>query len=373
MTRPGQILIVHADPQLRRGLALLLSEVGLDVGLAESGAEAIGALRAGTPDLVLVGASGATDDAFALTARIRAQSAGLPIVMLIPALQPSLIEAGIRRGLTEVWPLAADLSPVVRRVLTLVGADPGEGILGSDAAIDLADIAVPPGATASREGGALRERLNRALVALRAEHAMMIATEVAVAERESMVEEAREELEIERRALAQLAARLERGRSDLDAERALWQETVEDLHVRENNLRAYEARLRRMQGDARDRSMPSESTPPFIPPRRNAAALAQEWAELERARTTLQAERVMVRDECMALVEVENRIRERESRLREVEQQLARHDQARRALPMPVASDFDSGPREQVTRNRSGRGLLRALVGNGRRPTLGNG
>ena len=78
-----EILVVDDELAIRKGLAALLEESGYSVRTARDGIAALGAVRAGRPDLVLLDVMMPLMDGFAVCERIRQHDRDLPIVFLM--------------------------------------------------------------------------------------------------------------------------------------------------------------------------------------------------------------------------------------------------------------------------------------------------
>ncbi len=107
---------------------------------------------------------------------------------------------------------------------------------------------------------------------------------------------------------------------------------LEALRVCEENLRAYEARLREWQDEleqAQQRVSPRATTQPWV--RRVEAALparSDAWQKLIRARELLEVEQKNLRDDRITLQGYEQQLKEREARLAERENRVAAREQA---------------------------------------------
>jgi len=120
---------------------------------------------------------------------------------------------------------------------------------------------------------------------------------------------------------------------------------LEALRVCEENLRAYEARLREWQTEleqAQQRISPRASAQPWQR-RTELAAPAQQdgWQKLLRARELLEVEQKNLRDDRITLQGFEQQLKEREARLAEREARVTAREQvlaaARPPLPAAVA------------------------------------
>ncbi|UAL11154.1 PAS domain S-box protein [Caulobacter segnis] len=131
----GRRILVVDDVELNRELMLaLLSKYGCEVGLAEDGAQAIEALRAGAFELVLMDCQMPVMDGFAATQTIRASGeafADIPIVALTASAQPEHLArcqaAGMNAHLTKPLnpgALEAVLETVFRAAPAPASAEP---------------------------------------------------------------------------------------------------------------------------------------------------------------------------------------------------------------------------------------------------------
>jgi hypothetical protein len=114
--------------------------------------------------------------------------------------------------------------------------------------------------------------------------------------------------------------------ASLDAAQRQLAEDLEMMRQREDNLRAYETRLRVLQArlEGGERHVPPPAPPPSLsrPPLGAAAALDAAWARLHRARELLEVEqkhlvegRLLLKEETQALARREAAVAEREARL----------------------------------------------------------
>lgn len=342
------ILIVHADAHLRRVLAMLLVEAGLKVRAIEPSSTAVDVAVAEPFDLVLIGYQGVGEEAFDCAGLIRSRVETVPVVMLLPELQLPLVVEGIRRGLNDVWPMREDPRPVVRRVLSLVASRSCDQI-ATMPPIEVGEVEATlaqmepmwQSLAADRDAVELQAKFKQALIELQAERDMVAAAQIAIDERARMLADERAALGLQRQALQTDRQRLERSRDELRVERELWSETVREFGERENNLVEYEQSLRRREARLADRFGDEGMTRPAFAVGANPTdALARGWADLEKARGFLEAEKAVFRDERMVLKDLDQQIQKREARLRELEQQLTEKDRVRRGLPPPPPKAF---------------------------------
>ncbi len=109
MTTKGEILLVDDDPDLRDSLQIILEKNGYTVRTASNGQEALGALKAKRPDLMILDIMMATDtEGFDLAYELknRPSSKDLPIILLTSFLEKVRQEGPDRfqHIMGEAWP-----------------------------------------------------------------------------------------------------------------------------------------------------------------------------------------------------------------------------------------------------------------------------
>ena len=109
MTTKGEILLVDDDPDLRDSLQIILEKNGYTVRTASNGQEALGALKAKRPDLMILDIMMATDtEGFDLAFELknRPSSKDLPIILLTSFLEKVRQEGPDRfqHIMGEAWP-----------------------------------------------------------------------------------------------------------------------------------------------------------------------------------------------------------------------------------------------------------------------------
>jgi DNA-binding response OmpR family regulator len=343
MKSPQRILIAHADIGVRRLLAMLLVEAGLDVLAVEPGLKMISAAQGESFDLAVVGCKTSSEESFALAGKLRADCPRLLIVMLIEELELSLVVKGIRQGLTDVLPLTGDHRVVVQRVLALLNGDVPAG----EASLNVAEIEAMVSqleptlnaVSADRDRGELCARLKRAVQELQCERERVATAQTAIDERARLLADERAELIGERAYVEKMADQVERDQRQLAEAQEGWEAAREDLQTREISLRAYEERLRRLQAETAGAVL---TAPPYamVEAAKSDAQLAHGWTALEKAQAALDSERALFRDQRMLIAELDNQIRHRETRLREIEQSIVDRDRVRRGLPPPPPELF---------------------------------
>jgi CheY-like chemotaxis protein len=109
MTTKGEILLVDDDPDLRDSLQIILEKNGYTVRTASNGQEALEALKAKKPDLMILDIMMATDtEGFDLAYELknRPSSIDLPIILLTSFLEKVRQEGPDRfqHIMGEAWP-----------------------------------------------------------------------------------------------------------------------------------------------------------------------------------------------------------------------------------------------------------------------------
>lgn len=109
MTTKGEILLVDDDPDLRDSLQIILEKNGYTVRTASNGQEALEALKARKPDLMILDIMMATDtEGFDLAYELknRPSSKDLPIILLTSFLEKVRQEGPDRfqHIMGEAWP-----------------------------------------------------------------------------------------------------------------------------------------------------------------------------------------------------------------------------------------------------------------------------
>jgi pilus assembly protein CpaE len=128
---PGErILFVDDEEQIRKLLSTWLARHGYEVSVANDGWEALKAVRAKAPDLVITDVNMPNMNGFELTRRLRAdhRTARIPVVMLSARKQADDVLTGYAEGADEYIPkpvemavLAAKIEVLIRRFRTTKG------------------------------------------------------------------------------------------------------------------------------------------------------------------------------------------------------------------------------------------------------------
>ncbi len=106
-----KILVVEDDPDARKALRLILKLDGFDVSTAATGQEAIQALQADPPDLLVLDVILPDQDGYEVCRQVRANpsTARVPIVMLSGKADPESVARGLATGADDF--LAKPIKP----------------------------------------------------------------------------------------------------------------------------------------------------------------------------------------------------------------------------------------------------------------------
>jgi len=116
----GRLLVVEDDPQVRAMLTRALRYEGFEVAAACDGAEAMAALRASRPDLMLLDLLLPDADGVELSRRLRARGDQLPILMLTARDTISDRVAGFEAGADDYLVKPFSTAELVARVRALL-------------------------------------------------------------------------------------------------------------------------------------------------------------------------------------------------------------------------------------------------------------
>ena len=140
----------------------------------------------------------------------------------------------------------------------------------------------------------------------------------------------RQRLQEEENRLLQYARDAREAKRQLTKERLAWQEDVQQLKAQEENLKAYEARLRSLVEDGRESNSGFPVPPAATDPGMSASAvgprngqLPEDWKRLHRTTEILDAEMANLRDQRLAVQDREKSLRIREEKVRDREIRLS--------------------------------------------------
>jgi CheY-like chemotaxis protein len=122
----AEVLLVEDDPIQARFLEHVLTVCGYRVRLADSGAEALTALRGSVPDLILTDMQMPGMNGLELVAAVRAEFPGLPVVLTSGAGSEELVVRALRAGAAGYIPkraFARDAGPLLSEVLSASEAE----------------------------------------------------------------------------------------------------------------------------------------------------------------------------------------------------------------------------------------------------------
>src|SRR5947208_15102523 len=116
------ILFVDDEEQIRKLLSTYLTRQGHEVALATDGWEALKAIRAKMPDLVITDVNMPNMNGFELTRRLRAdhRTARIPVVMLSARKQADDVLTGYAEGADEYIPKPVEMAVLSAKIEVLV-------------------------------------------------------------------------------------------------------------------------------------------------------------------------------------------------------------------------------------------------------------
>jgi pilus assembly protein CpaE len=120
---PGErVLFVDDEEQIRKLLSTWLTRHGYEVTVATDGWEALKAIRAKTPDLVITDVNMPNMNGFELTRRMRAdhRTARIPVVMLSARKQADDVLTGYAEGADEYIPKPVEMAVLAAKVEVLL-------------------------------------------------------------------------------------------------------------------------------------------------------------------------------------------------------------------------------------------------------------
>jgi pilus assembly protein CpaE len=130
-----RILFVDDEEQIRKLLSTWLTRHGYEVSVANDGLEALKAIRAKAPDLVITDVNMPNMNGLELTRRLRSdhRTARIPVIMLSARKQADDVLSGYAEGADEYIPkpvemavLAAKIEVLIRRFRTMQGESVGK-------------------------------------------------------------------------------------------------------------------------------------------------------------------------------------------------------------------------------------------------------
>jgi DNA-binding response OmpR family regulator len=134
-----KILIVHGDARMKRRLVLMLADAGYDLRSFTQMEPALETARTEWFDLAVVDSQISGPQDFEFIEALKKIQPTVPVVVVVPQLELSLIVKGMRMGLSDVLPIANDLRPLLRRVSSLLRVAPAAP--GDDQSLSPAELA----------------------------------------------------------------------------------------------------------------------------------------------------------------------------------------------------------------------------------------
>ncbi|GAB5558448.1 MAG: hypothetical protein SynsKO_00950 [Synoicihabitans sp.] len=370
MNTPKRILLAHSDAHSRHLLAMLLEERGAQVTEVEASSSIESLWSESTYDLGLIDfgaqAAGASD---ALARMLKSQP-DTTVIGLVTQLEPTSIAAGVRAGLKEVLPLRTDLKPLVNRLLTWLG----EQTIAEPSAEELAEVeetlaqleSADFKPTVDPELMSQRERLWRGLRELHLEREIGAAVKHALEIHAHQLASDRAKLDLDQQNMDRELETMRAEANELDRNWRALEQQQQALNFEKQNLSKMEQDLRSQEEFVKTIApFPIPACGPAEPSPRHVVGTPSElergWADLERAKMALQAERSMFRDERMVLVDLDQQIRRKETRLKDLAEQIQDLDRKRKGLPLPPPKAFAKTTRKVAAPRKTG--LFRNLLG----------
>ena len=107
--RPGKILVVDDDPEVRMATRDFLSSKGYEVVVAEGGLEALRLIDAGPPDVVLLDVAMPGMDGMEALKRIVATHPAMPVIMVTANADIEITSKVLQLGAADYVPKPFDL------------------------------------------------------------------------------------------------------------------------------------------------------------------------------------------------------------------------------------------------------------------------
>ena len=148
----GRVLVVDDDRAIRESLARALELDGYEVHLASDGATALATIRGVRPDVAVIDVMMPNIDGLTLCRVLRAERDRLPILMLTARTETSDRVAGLDAGADDYLSKPFELSELLARLRALLRRSRSDDESGDDAALQVGDLRVDPGARRAWRG-----------------------------------------------------------------------------------------------------------------------------------------------------------------------------------------------------------------------------
>jgi two-component system, OmpR family, response regulator MprA len=134
------VLLAEDDRAVRSSLVRALTLEGYEVQAVTNGAEALDALRAARPDVLLLDVSMPVVDGLTVCRVLRAERDGVPILMLTARTETSDRVAGLDAGADDYLPKPFDLDELFARIRALLRRAHADAAPTDDGVLTLGDL-----------------------------------------------------------------------------------------------------------------------------------------------------------------------------------------------------------------------------------------
>ena len=123
--RPGKILVVDDDPEVRMATRDFLASKGYEVAVAEGGREALRMIEASPPDVVLLDVAMPVMDGMETLRRIVATHPAMPVIMVTANADIEITSKVLQLGAADYVPKPFDLDYLDQAISIQLSASRG--------------------------------------------------------------------------------------------------------------------------------------------------------------------------------------------------------------------------------------------------------
>jgi len=152
----GKLLVVDDDPEVRGMLSRLLEVEGYKVAEATTGAEALGSLSSGPPDLVILDVMLTTENGFDVLAAIR-RTSDVPVILVTAKGQETDRVLGLKLGADDYVVKPFSPAELAARVGTVLRRSTNRSTPAPSGQMEFGDLVIDTLAREIRVSGALVE------------------------------------------------------------------------------------------------------------------------------------------------------------------------------------------------------------------------